>query len=148
MIKYTFAIILIALATFIMQGQINFSSDLKKFDYYCISDTNSILLPNDFSGPKYFYYEEGAIVNFIAPDLSGVAILCGACADLSCGDTYAITDTLKNESGWYSICYFDKLNNVYSRKLRAKNRTYMYSNVPTMRKAELDFVFDLIEKVK
>lgn len=148
MLKYTLTIILIAFATILLQGQVNFGSDLKKLKYYCISDTNSILLPKDFLGPKYFHYDEGAIVYFIAPDLSGVEILCGACADLSCGDTYEITDTLKNESGWYSICYFDKLNNVYSRKLRAKNRTYMYRNVPTMRKNELDFVFDLIEMVK
>ena len=148
MIKYTFTILLFAFIPCVLNGQVNFDSELKKFNYLCLSDSNSILLPNDFIGPKYYHYEEGAIVYFIAPDLSCVDILCGGCADLSCGETYSIIDTLKNESGWNSIYYFDKLNNVYSRKLRAKNRTYMYRDVPINRKIELDYVFDLIEKVK
>lgn len=148
MIKYTFTILLIVFTSFVLHGQVNFDSELKKFNYLCFTDSNSILLPRDFSGPDYYRYEEGAIVYFIAPDLSMVEILCGGCADLSCGKTYSVIDTLKNKNNWNSIYFFDKLNNVYSRKLRAKNRTYMYVNVPAKRKIELDYVFDLIEKIK
>ena len=87
-----------------------------------------------------------SIAYFIAPDLSGVEILCGGCAELSCNKTYTITDTIKKGIDCYSVFYFDKLNKVYSRKLRTQNRTYMYENISTKRKAELDYVFDLIEK--
>jgi hypothetical protein len=146
MIKYTFTILLIAFASCIHRSQGNYDVELKKFNYLCLGDSNTILLPVDFIGPKYFHYEEGAIAYFNAPDLSGVEILCGGCAELSCNKTYTITDTIKKGIDCYSVFYFDKLNKVYSRKLRTQNRIYMYENISTKRKAELDYVFDLIEK--
>ncbi len=146
--KYIFTTLLIAFGVIAVQGQVNSDTGLIKFKYFCYSDSNSIFLPADFQGPKYYNYEEGSIVDFVAPDLSIVSILCGANAVLNCNETYSETDTIKNKNGGYSIYYIDKSHDVYSRKLRAENRIYMYCNASNKRKIQLDYVFDLIEKTK
>jgi len=144
--KYLLVIFLVSIGFITAHGQLNSEYEFKKFKYKCNNDTNSILLPADYQGPKYFCDEEGSILNFVAPDLSMVSILCAGNTIINCSEIYSKIDTIKNENGGYSIIYFDEIKKIYARKLSTKKCFYMYCNASFERKLQLDKAFAIIEK--
>ena len=120
------------------------SAKLKKFDYYCYSHLDSILLPFDFRGPDTFPFEEGSIISFTTHDSCIVSILCGSDAILNLDSTYLRIETIKsNKSG--SKLYYSSVKNRYARQDCIRNILIMYENATEQRKLKLDKIFDLLK---
>jgi hypothetical protein len=142
---------LISFLTIIIGGfqifsQIPDSNDsLTLFEYQCYNGTDSIYLPADYIGPKYFCHEEGCIIDFLGPDLSMVSILCAGCTTLVIDSKYILSDTIQGENGDYYKYYYWKSKDKYACICRIHNRTYKYQDVTSKRKNQLDRAFGIIK---
>jgi hypothetical protein len=145
--KILFAILFFYSGTAYIFGQeTSINPEFKLYPYICNGDSTNIVLPSDFLGPKYYYGEEGSIVQFYAIDMSNVGILCAANTFLELSKFYTQSDTIMNEKGKYSITFYNAKMNLYARKLRTKKRFYMYSEASLDRRKQLDKVFGILEE--
>ena len=124
------------------------SDTLVFYRYACYNDTTSILLPTDYIGPKYYFYEEGSIISFYSNDLSIVSILCGANARLSVDSSYLQTNRIQRESGDYFIHYYRESKDQFACQCKINGRIYLYEGANLIRKKQLDKVFEIIENKK
>jgi len=120
--------------------------NLINYRYNCWNENDSILLPPNFLGPKYFNYTEGAIISFIAIDSCMVEILCGANADLALDDKYEKNDSIMNNNIVKQYFYSIKGANLYARKIYSNRFIIVYQHASFLQKKELDMAFDLLEK--
>lgn len=126
--------------------EIDEKMEFKNFSYWCRSDTISIQLPSDFSGPEYHPGEEGAFVSFSARDGSFVINLCAGNTEIELDSNYLEIDSIKTGNRVYSILYYNQVKNLYARELQTKTRFYIYSNATIERKKELDKVFEILQE--
>jgi hypothetical protein len=109
---------------------------------------DSINLPNDFIGPKYFYYEEGSIIDFYFPDSSSVEVLCGADAIISPDSSFISIDSTIINKRIITIRYFNKTKRLYARQDFLPNFDILYQNASLQRSLEFDKVFELLKMRK
>ena len=136
------------LATILLTFNLSLSlgQNLKSYRFTCWNEKDSILLPPNFLGPKYFNYTEGAIISFIAFDSCMVEILCGADADLALDDKYEKNDSIMNNNIVKQYFYSIKGANQYARKIYSKRFIILYQHASFFQKKELDIAFDLLER--
>lgn len=115
----------------------------KLYHFECFGNNTTIMLPNDFLGPKYFPYEGGSIVDFYADkDTCVVSMLCGESGELKLNTNYK---ALPKQNGKQSTYYYNIEENKYARKLNTEQYQIMYDHANAGRKEELDKIFDLLE---
>jgi len=142
--KYLMTIVLIVLS--VSSYCQNDKNNLLRTNYYkCHQNNTSISLPVDFFGPKYFYYEEGSIIDFCTSDTCVVSILCGGNAELSLDSSYHVTDSIALVQGKLRINYFSKTLNRFARRDYLHEYLIMYDRASILRKNELDSIFDELE---
>lgn len=116
----------------------------KLYHFECFGNNTSILLPDDFLGPKYFPYDGGTITDFYADkDTCVVSMLCGETGELKLDDSYK---TLPAQAGKHSIYYYSAEKNKYARKLNTEQYQIMYDHANASRKEDLDKIFDVLEE--
>ncbi len=141
--------VLIVIAFFMISHygfcQINDNPEsFKIYSFKCFNRIDSIKLPDDLIGPKYFYYGEGAIVSFISSDSITISILCGSLSTMSVGSMYSEVDSIKTNGRLTSIRYINKTNNRYARHDYNSRYDILYRNVPYLRKDKFDLAFDIM----
>ncbi len=142
--RYSILVLIIfSLISQLAFSQLNINPEMfKTFTFQCFSRTDSIKLPNDLRGPKYFNYEEGSIVSFVSSDSIMIRILCGADALLTLDSLYLGVDSIKDNGRLISIRYINKIKNRYARQDYNIDYGILYQDVPYQRKDEFDSAFD------
>ena len=118
----------------------------KFIKFSCYNEIDSILLPSEFYGPKYFSYEEGSIISFTTYDTCWVSILCGGNAILTIDSTYKRIDTVKGPLNEHHLMFYSCEKNRFARQDNTSNYFIMYENASKFRKEELDIIFDSLMK--
>jgi hypothetical protein len=114
--------------------------------FQCYNKIDTLRLPSDYIGPRYFSYEEGAIIGFSFPDSSLISILCGGDALLVLDSLYLVTDSLYFNGRVISKRYFNKVTNRYARQDYPVDFDILYQDVKPQRRDDFDTVFDIISK--
>ena len=148
--KYTiFILICFCTISRIVFSQTNNKHELYKvFTYKCFSRIDSVKLPIDLIGPKYFYYGEGTIVSFISSDSITISILCGADAALVLDSLYLLIDSIQFNGRVITNRYLNKEKKLYARKDYFNDFEILYEDVPFQRKNEFDMAFDMLRDCK
>jgi len=134
---------------FLLISQISFCQDdikidaFKTFNFRCYGQSDSIMLPDDCVGPRYYNYEEGCIISFNSPDSARVDILCGGDAVLTINKAYVVVDSILDNGKIVSSSYYDKITNKYARKDYILNSTIIYENVSEEKKYEYNMLFNM-----
>lgn len=126
----------------------NKSGIFKNSTFQCFGRIDSIKLPHDLMGPKYFNYEEGSIVSFASLDSSKITILCGADASLSLDSLYLGVDSVIANGRLISVKYINKTKDRYARQDYDSKYDILYQDVPYQRKGEFDATFDMLKDSK
>lgn len=139
--------LLISRGVFSQDGDVTIDP-FKDFYFKCYGDKDSIMLPEQFRGPKYYYYEEGSIISFIAIEDSvrigaTVKILCGGDAVLTFQDSYAVIDTVTENGKVVSLRYYNKDKKIYARMDYLIHSTIIYENVKEDKMQEYNMLFDM-----
>ena len=118
----------------------------KFIKFSCYNKLDSILLPSDFYGPKYYCYEEGSIISFTSHDTCFISILCGGNAILTIDSTYERIDTVKGPMNERHRKFYSCEKNRFARQDYMNNYFIMYENASKFRKEDLDIIFDSLMK--
>ncbi len=139
---FVFALFLLLCQVSLCQDDIKIDA-FNVFNYQCYGNNDSIMLPDNCVGPKYYNYEEGSIIYFTSPDTVTINILCGGNAILTFNKAYIAVDSILDNGKVRSISYYDKVTNKYARKDYISNSAITYEGVSEDQKYEYNMLFNM-----